>query len=379
MNLVKKMGGRRQVDQRFAEMQGISAVDVEFNLFDDALLQLEGEFFEFPFSTGSEFDLLDHNLNQDKPNLCLIFSKETSPSFSASSMPFFSFKANLGLTGKRASMASISQPTGLWNRYFFDDTSASNFSSKTQSRSHNEYVSKTKYSGEPSLPATTAALKSLMFNPAFLSSLGIAANSFNDSNLTSFLDVNLTTDFDFMIFPPCWLEYNTLIFNLSRLFSFAEAKAAEVPLVSDIIWGRIVSIEFIGYEQVYDIEVEGTHNFAAGHWVEKTQPPSRIQLASSPAPRPHLVFGGIIARNTYISSNLGIGTTNPSERLEAAETGKKSFHDNIVRTSDKSLYDIRKYIINNPANWDSDEHNVKNCSGVTAPILQRRPSGASLH
>ena len=38
---------------------------------------------------------------------------------------------------------------------------------------------------------------------------------------------------------------------------------------SDILWSRIVAIDFAGYEQVYDIEVEGTHNFVAGHWVER--------------------------------------------------------------------------------------------------------------
>ena len=38
---------------------------------------------------------------------------------------------------------------------------------------------------------------------------------------------------------------------------------------TDILWDKIVSIEYWGYEQVYDIEVEGTHNFIAGHWVER--------------------------------------------------------------------------------------------------------------
>ncbi|MBU4298660.1 hypothetical protein KJ636_01320 [Patescibacteria group bacterium] len=42
---------------------------------------------------------------------------------------------------------------------------------------------------------------------------------------------------------------------------------------SDILWGKIVSIKYVGSEHVYDIEVEGTHNFVAN---------------------------GIIAHNTYI-------------------------------------------------------------------------------
>jgi putative transposase len=41
---------------------------------------------------------------------------------------------------------------------------------------------------------------------------------------------------------------------------------------------------------------------------------------------------------------------------------QKSFHDHITRT-DKSLDNIRKYIINNPAKWDRDENNIKIVGG----------------
>ena len=36
-----------------------------------------------------------------------------------------------------------------------------------------------------------------------------------------------------------------------------------------LVWDEIVSIESVGREQVYDIEVEGTHNFVAGHLLNK--------------------------------------------------------------------------------------------------------------
>ena len=39
---------------------------------------------------------------------------------------------------------------------------------------------------------------------------------------------------------------------------------------------------------------------------------------------------------------------------------QRSFHDYIIRTSNLSLYNIRKYTINNPTNWEMDEHNIKN-------------------
>ncbi|MBU4257731.1 hypothetical protein KKC04_04970, partial [Patescibacteria group bacterium] len=63
---------------------------------------------------------------------------------------------------------------------------------------------------------------------------------------------------------------------------------------TDILWDRIVSIEYFGREQVYDIEVEGMHNF---------------------------IGNGIFAHNTYISDSLGIGVSAPSEKLELASGG----------------------------------------------------------
>jgi REP element-mobilizing transposase RayT len=41
---------------------------------------------------------------------------------------------------------------------------------------------------------------------------------------------------------------------------------------------------------------------------------------------------------------------------------QRSFHDEVIRVSNLSLYNIRKYIRNNPANWKSDENNIKNYS-----------------
>src|SRR3989338_3959010 len=73
----ESMGGRRQINQRFSKGQRIPALNVQLNLFNDSPLQLDRKFFEFPFSAGSEFNLLKHNLNQDNPNSCLIFSKGT--------------------------------------------------------------------------------------------------------------------------------------------------------------------------------------------------------------------------------------------------------------------------------------------------------------
>jgi len=36
----------------------------------------------------------------------------------------------------------------------------------------------------------------------------------------------------------------------------------------DILWDPIIAINLLGFEQVYDIEVAGTHNFVAGHYID---------------------------------------------------------------------------------------------------------------
>ena len=56
-----------------------------------------------------------------------------------------------------------------------------------------------------------------------------------------------------------------------------------------VLWDKIKFIEYVGEEQVYDIEVEGTHNF---------------------------VGNGIVAHNTYLMGDTGIGTTSPGAKLD---------------------------------------------------------------
>jgi hypothetical protein len=65
---------------------------------------------------------------------------------------------------------------------------------------------------------------------------------------------------------------------------------------SDILWDKIVSIEPVGYEHVYDIEVEGTHNF---------------------------IGNGIFAHNTYLESNQ-LPVTSEQRYKKAAGRGKAS-------------------------------------------------------
>ena len=88
----------------------------------------------------------------------------------------------------------------------------------------------------------------------------------------------------------------------------------------DVLWDEIVSIEKVGVEQVWDIEVEDTHNFIAGHLLsaetgEQLSEKEESEVLAGKDKNKKIYYGGLFAHNTYMSGNLGIGVTAPAAYL----------------------------------------------------------------
>ncbi|MFA6048112.1 MAG: tail fiber domain-containing protein [Parcubacteria group bacterium] len=97
----------------------------------------------------------------------------------------------------------------------------------------------------------------------------------------------------------------------------------------DILWDEIVSIESVGVEQVWDIEVEGTHNFVAGHLIDEktgaqlTEVEEKKILDGEDKDK-KAYFGGIYAHNTYISGGLFLGANSSDNFISIGSTGASS-------------------------------------------------------
>ncbi|OJI06559.1 hypothetical protein BK004_02870 [bacterium CG10_46_32] len=98
----------------------------------------------------------------------------------------------------------------------------------------------------------------------------------------------------------------------------------------DVMWDEIEEIRVLDEEQVWDIEVEGTHNFVAGHlfdkktgnqlsekeeqeWISGVDGGGAGLDASSK--KAAVCYGGIFAHNTYLDGSVGIGTATPNAKL----------------------------------------------------------------
>lgn len=71
------------------------------------------------------------------------------------------------------------------------------------------------------------------------------------------------------------------------------------------------------------------------------------------------------AKSSNLSTIIGSFKSSATRQINAKDNGnfrwQRSFYDHVIR-NEKSLNQIREYIIDNPANWDHDEDNIINHS-----------------
>ncbi|MEA3369533.1 MAG: transposase [Candidatus Ratteibacteria bacterium] len=80
--------------------------------------------------------------------------------------------------------------------------------------------------------------------------------------------------------------------------------------------------------------------------------------AQRPVPTDKLSLSDIIHRFKTITTKKYIdGVKNDNWKSFNKHLWQRSFHDHIIR-NDKSLNNIREYIINNPATWEKDENDI---------------------
>ena len=97
---------------------------------------------------------------------------------------------------------------------------------------------------------------------------------------------------------------------------------------SKAIWDKIETIELLPDEEVFDIEIENTHNF---------------------------IGNGIIAHNTAFivdsNGNAGIGTTTPGSLLSVHSTGNTYLGGNLTVSGNSSLYSASTTYATLPTFW----------------------------
>jgi hypothetical protein len=79
----------------------------------------------------------------------------------------------------------------------------------------------------------------------------------------------------------------------------------------DVMWDEIVEIKHVGEERVYDIEVEGTHNFVAGHLIDQEtnqqlsikEEKEYLEKENETDNKKKAWFGALFAHNTYLNGN----------------------------------------------------------------------------
>jgi putative transposase len=138
-------------------------------------------------------------------------------------------------------------------------------------------------------------------------------------------------------------------------------------------------VEIFGKTENNRIVLNQYGNIARDHWIDLPNHHKNIKLdefiimpnhihgiinvvAGAGPARPYTKYRKTNYLSIIIGSYKSTVTKQINQLNEINFKWQRSFHDEIIRTSNLSLYNARKYIINNPVNWESDENNIKNYS-----------------
>ncbi|MBU1089138.1 hypothetical protein KKA02_04665, partial [Patescibacteria group bacterium] len=273
----------RQIDQRLGKNHRIGNREEILNFSTNLNNNIGRHSLQTTLSFRSENKLISHK-------------EKTLPatiSFNACSYSDLNCSRNFSSKDQSASNLSINLPTGLDSYSPSAILSKSKFSSIRQRNSQKAYLSNKNQAGLSFLSKPTTALH-FLGNEAPLGA-NLENNSTFDLETVSDLDIQANNSKTKENYQTEW----TKVIYLSVGDEIAVADGNKLN------WQKIKSIEELPPQQVYDIEVEGTHNFVAN---------------------------GIIAHNTYISDKLGIGSTNASYQLNVSGSGNITTNLNIGGT-----------------------------------------------
>jgi len=159
----------------------------------------------------------------------------------------------------------------------------------------------------------------------------------------------------------------------------------------DVAWDEIVDIRKVGSEQVFDIEVEGTHNFVAGHLLdaesgeklsEQAEKNYLQDIKNNLHAKAKVFFGGIFAHNTSVTSfgiNSNFVLADAAENVLEIKSDVVSDDDMIFRVrADGAVFaeayigtgaDYAEYFYTNDTNLAPGE---AVCVDVTMPNAVKR-------